>query len=669
MADKKKRYTTMIVLCAFAAVLLLAACQPPATPQAPGSLPTIPPTLAASTPQPSVAAGITLQGVRLEIVQAVLDGSFPVGCQGLAPGCTQAGEGRRYLAVTLNPIDLPTGDMLAYKEVPAEVGVKDDTGVFTSQTLRQYDPASHQLTLGFDVPAAASVFRLQWPGSADAAVLPAINLPKEAVTPTNGPDPLAPTATPEPTLDTAALLQRCQLAGYQTYLDEANNFCFAYSPRFELGVLDTGYPALFGPVYDRTANPLRLSLGIEVQAVPAGSTLAEWVEARQIEYGNPFVERSQITLGGEPAEQISWITSAPRLLDIYVLHRDRIVRLYYAPLVQDAPYQIEADLEGLYRTVASTFTFLDMPPAPAQNMPAREGVSTRCQVAGLETYSYPSDGYCFAYPGRFRVDASGSLLGPWLDPGMQPAQAILSVAVKEAPAGATLSQQVDDYLAQFASFQGTSPIQRIAAELDGEQAEMVEPIPGYGSSRQVLALHEGRLYQLSFSPADPGRGKYDMEALYRAVMDTFSYLPRSVSASPCALPEHGSYTDPVGGFCFSFPPHFTLSGIAEDQPDVIGPALDDNENPLRAGLKVKVDTVPAGSQIDALVRSFVEQFGAQEAQTIQRSPVTLAGLQGVRLDEVPEYGRSRILLVLHGDQLIQLVFTPSVKDFFKATYD
>jgi len=105
--------------------------------------------------------GITLEGVHLDVVDAVLEKSFPAGCTGEPPACTHAENGFNVLAVTFAPRDLPEGNMLAYKSLPT-VNVAMEGGANAPYSLTVYDNASHKLTLGFKVPESAVVFGLQW---------------------------------------------------------------------------------------------------------------------------------------------------------------------------------------------------------------------------------------------------------------------------------------------------------------------------------------------------------------------------------------------------------------------------------------------------------------------------------------------------------------------------
>jgi hypothetical protein len=104
---------------------------------------------------------IMLEGVYLEISHAALDQAFPAGCTGEAPACNQSRGGNQFLSVSFKPRDLPEGQMLAYKNLPA-VSVAMEGGSSASYSLIKYDNMTHTLTLGFEVPETAAVFGLRW---------------------------------------------------------------------------------------------------------------------------------------------------------------------------------------------------------------------------------------------------------------------------------------------------------------------------------------------------------------------------------------------------------------------------------------------------------------------------------------------------------------------------
>ncbi len=143
------------------ALAALAACQPAVV------QPTPTPEVFIGVNQAIPDFGITLQGVHLAVTDARLLSEFPAGCTGGSP-CVQAKPGFRMLAVTFSPRDLPQGDMLAYKQLPA-VSVALEGGATIPQSATMYDNTSRQLSLGFEVPEQARTFGLRW---ADLSEIP-----------------------------------------------------------------------------------------------------------------------------------------------------------------------------------------------------------------------------------------------------------------------------------------------------------------------------------------------------------------------------------------------------------------------------------------------------------------------------------------------------------------
>jgi hypothetical protein len=107
------------------------------------------------------AGSIVLEGVDLNIIGTTFSQSFPANCTGGAPVCTKAKDGYTFLSVTLEPQNLPEGDMLAYKML-LKISLTIDGKGTASPTVQTYENASDRLTLGFEVPETANTFSLKW---------------------------------------------------------------------------------------------------------------------------------------------------------------------------------------------------------------------------------------------------------------------------------------------------------------------------------------------------------------------------------------------------------------------------------------------------------------------------------------------------------------------------
>jgi hypothetical protein len=120
-----------------------------------------------------------------------------------------------------------------------------------------------------------------------------------------------------------------------------------------------GTVSLSGPALDQSLEPLRATLGIEVQPVSEEADMARLVDAylSQTSFqGMPApIQRTQINLGGEPAEVLEDVPGRLSSRLAIALHKGSLYTLRFHP--SDAP-QAEGDLEALYEAVTSSFRFL-----------------------------------------------------------------------------------------------------------------------------------------------------------------------------------------------------------------------------------------------------------------------------------------------------------------------
>ncbi len=343
---------------------------------------------------------------------------------------------------------------------------------------------------------------------------------------TNVPPTPVPTSAATPVVvitDPAALLERCQLAGYQTYQDKANNLCFAYSPRYTQLKDTTGKLEIQGP---EAGSKTRTALALELKTVPAGSSLKAMVDEIAADIPADLLRRSPTTLGGEPAELLEADYGIPTTAQLLALHGSLLVHLTFSPLALEPGFP-QTDFQSLYRPVVSSFTFLDGYTVPAGSL--RADLPQACQVPGSGLAAAPAEGYCYAYPLRFRLDKLFDLYGPLLDPSLEPLQVTLGLTVAPAAQGATLEKVVDQFLADVTTGIDLSTfpkITRTPLQLDGEAAVVVEPVPGYGSARFVFVLHGGSVYRLRFWPVDPSTSasSADLAELYQSVTSSFSFI-------------------------------------------------------------------------------------------------------------------------------------------------
>lgn len=136
-------------------------------------------------------------------------------------------------------------------------------------------------------------------------------------------------------------------------------------------------------------------------------------------------------------------------------------------------------------------------------------------------------GFCLLYPSDYRpIDAIDSETC-FVPAGSEMAchHANLFVMI-EGAAGRTADQVANQLLAEARAAIPGITVQRTALIVAGEQAVVLEGLPGANSSRRLLIAHADRLYTLTFVPWDPASEQFDrVGELYGLVLDSFGFVP------------------------------------------------------------------------------------------------------------------------------------------------
>lgn len=170
---------------------------------------------------------------------------------------------------------------------------------------------------------------------------------------------------------------------------------------------------------------------------------------------------------------------------------------------------------------ASTATPPPLPTDPVASLPLR------CRVEGQMGYADPNDKYCLSFPPRFkprslapgRVDISTA--AP--EQSVEPVSAILTIEVKSIKPGTTLKQAVDAFVNEQPK--AKPAITRQVITLGRQPAERLENVPGRLAARNILLVHGDKLYNLSVQPLGNSKVQPDVDALYNALLASFSFLP------------------------------------------------------------------------------------------------------------------------------------------------
>ena len=162
----------------------------------------------------------------------------------------------------------------------------------------------------------------------------------------------------------------------------------------------------------------------------------------------------------------------------------------------------------------------------------------------------------------------------------------------------------------------------------------------------------------SSSPASSPKGE--------PVTPTPDIMPR-LDASPtpsdstlsqtCQVTDLNVYINEMDGYCFAYPMNFTLGDQPSDQPDVLGPAVDDSVEPIHATLTVEFSPA-ADKSLREQAESYLREFSVADPATYAWTQVPIGGEAGLMVEPVPAMLSYRIVFVQHNGRLFHLLFWP-----------
>lgn len=137
----------------------------------------------------------------------------------------------------------------------------------------------------------------------------------------------------------------------------------------------------------------------------------------------------------------------------------------------------------------------------------------------------------------------------------------------------------------------------------------------------------------------------------------------------CVVDGQQTYVNAFDGYCFAYPARFELQTSPTGQPQLFGPALDQNLDALRASLALEVEVAVKDARLSEIVDRYAQQFAGMNVPAITRTSIDLGGEPAEMLEVVPGREGSRDVFALHDGTLYHFMFMPSVRDFAQAKND
>lgn len=143
---------------------------------------------------------------------------------------------------------------------------------------------------------------------------------------------------------------------------------------------------------------------------------------------------------------------------------------------------------------------------------------------GTEALTIEEHGYCLLYPSGYSVerpspDETVLVVGSLLNVS----EPRVYIEVSDAK-GRSVESAGDTIVANYPGFE----IKRRNARIGNQDAVVLDGVPGQDISRQALIVHRGRLYQLTFVPAnqDDSEVYAQMDELYQTVIGSLRFSQR-----------------------------------------------------------------------------------------------------------------------------------------------
>lgn len=169
--------------------------------------------------------------------------------------------------------------------------------------------------------------------------------------------------------------------------------------------------------------------------------------------------------------------------------------------------------------VADVFTPV---PQALESTPAPTGVNDTAELSSSDSDRL---GLCFSYPqGYTQLPNNDALEIVALDPPGTDTKGIFWLEISDAY-GRTAEKIADEDMTYAAGVD----VGRWTVTLDGEQAVVLDGMPGQDLQRRVYVVHQQTLYVLAFMPTRSENKAVDdqMEALYTAVASSWAWSPCS----------------------------------------------------------------------------------------------------------------------------------------------
>lgn len=290
-------------------------------------------------------------------------------------------------------------------------------------------------------------------------------------------------------------------------------------------------------------------------------------------------------------------------------------------------------------------------------------------VPGAHQLIYTAQGICFLYPDNYDVfqGEDGSLT--LYVRSLLNTEAPFATVRLEALDGRTIQEIVPDY----PSDAKLAAMSFLTIDLGGEQAIVLDNLPGQDINRRVIAMHDGRLVDIMVARIGEEYGPVgeQAEALYQMMTETFQFIGIEPEAPLLAGPECPEavvgttlFTNAEDGFCLLLPDGYAVddSLTTDNGGAETAVYVDSLMDSAHARLFITVEDANGRSLNDITTDKAAEIETMMGTSPMWTFGPMLDGVPANQFDQVPGQDLSRQVVMVHDGRLVTLTFIPDDPD-------
>jgi hypothetical protein len=126
----------------------------------------------------------------------------------------------------------------------------------------------------------------------------------------------------------------------------------------------------------------------------------------------------------------------------------------------------------------------------------------------------------------------------------------------------------------------------------------------------------------------------------------------------CPLSDFNVYVNATFGYCFGYPLDFTIEDSTVSNPEVRGPAIGSEIEPVFATLKVEVDPKSETLSLREQAGIFLQEFSVVDTNSYTWEQIEIDGEPSLVVAPVPAYLSWKIIFVGHNSNFYRLMYWP-----------